>query len=120
MTDVKVPAHLQPYVHALGEDLAIRFFLRFGGAPLYLAGRPQDRSQLIEFMSAEHVAALAKALGPGHIFRVPINREWIANRLSAKGWKTLAIARELHVTDVTVRKWLKPKDQRQLSFFSKL
>jgi hypothetical protein len=115
-----VPANLRPYVDALGEDLAIKFFLRFGGAPLYIAERPQLRSDLVACIGAEMVVALARSTGGGHISRVPIAKEWIANRLSAKRWSVLAIARELHVTDVTVRKWLKPLEGRQLSFFSKL
>jgi hypothetical protein len=113
-----VPANLRPYVDALGEELAIKFFLRFGGAPLYIAERPQLLSDLVGCIGVEMVVALARTVGPGHISRVPINRQWIAHRLKANGRSILAIARELHVTDVTVRKWLTPSDARQLSLFS--
>jgi hypothetical protein len=117
---METPANLLPYIEILGEDLAIRFFLKFGGAPVYVAGRPQADSELAECVGAEMVAALAKAFGPGQIYRVPINREWIAQRLRARQWSVLAIAREMHVTDVTVRRWLKPVDKRQLTFFDRL
>lgn len=115
---MKVPAQIQPYVDALGEHKAIQFLMRFGGAPLYLPNNPTAASQLRDFVSPSEMAALVKALGAGHISRVPVAREWLVNVLFERGMSKLAIARELHITDVTVRRLLKPRDQRQLSFFA--
>ncbi|MGY5789073.1 hypothetical protein ACXHXM_02080 len=116
----KVPAHLQPYVFVLGEELAIQFFLQFGGAQIYLSDRPQSGSGPAQLIGVDNVKALARKLGSGHIFRVPLAKEWTASRLFAKGWKIQAIAREVRATDVTVRKWLTPRDQRQLTLFDQL
>ncbi|TBB88274.1 hypothetical protein ELH41_16215 [Rhizobium ruizarguesonis] len=113
----KIPAHLEPYVLALGEDKAIEFFLRFGGAQIYLSENPQPSSEAAQVIGIEGVRALARALRSGHILRVPLAKEWTANRLKAKGWKVQAIARELRATDVTVRKWLKAREDRQLTLF---
>ena len=38
--------------------------------------------------------------------RVPLAKPWIAAVLRASGASTAKIARTLHVTDVTVRRWL--------------
>lgn len=116
----KVPAHLSAYVSVLGEDLAIQFFLEFGGAQIYLSDRPQPSGSPAQLIGVDNVKALASKLGSGHIFRVPLAKEWTASRLFAKGWKIQAIARELRATDVTVRKWLKPRQERQLTLFDHL
>ncbi|MEO1987577.1 MAG: hypothetical protein ABGX47_13190 [Martelella sp.] len=112
-----IPANLEPYVEVLGQDLAIDFFLSFGGAPVYLSVRPQAGSDLSQVIGQEKVKALAETLGVGHLYRVPINRRWLARAMKAKGYSVLAIARALHVSDVTVRSYLKDEDKRQLSFF---
>lgn len=112
-----IPANLEPYVDVLGETLAITFFLKFGGAPVYLSENPQGGSDLSQAIGPDKVKALAERLGVGHLYRVPINRKWLARTMKANGWSVLAIARELHVSDVTVRSYLKADDKRQLSFF---
>ncbi|MAM10133.1 MAG: hypothetical protein CML23_06655 [Rhizobiaceae bacterium] len=112
-----IPANLEPYVEVLGEELAITFFLSFGGAPAYLSENPRSGSDLSQVIGPEKVKALAETLGVGQLYRVPINKAWIAQRLKARGWSVLAIARELHVSDVTVRSYLRSADRRQLSLF---
>ncbi len=112
-----VPANLRAFVEVLGDDLVIPFFLRFGGGPLYLSERPGGKGALEDLVGADRVRALAERFGKGHLYRVPINRPWLARRMKADGWSVLAIAREMHVTDVTVRSWLRGRDGRQLRLF---
>jgi hypothetical protein len=112
-----IPANLEPYVAVLGEELAITFFLKFGGASAYLSENPRAGSDLSQVIGTEKVKALAETLGVGHLYRVPINRRWLARALKARGYSVLSIARELHVSDVTIRSYLKDEDKRQLSFF---
>lgn len=101
-----VPANLRPFTEVLGEELAVSFFLKFGGAPLYLSENPTADGQLATVVGPDNVRALTERLGAGQLPRVPINRRWLARRMHGAGWSVLAIAREMHVTDVTVRGWL--------------
>lgn len=114
MTGLKIPAHLQPYIEALGEDLGIEFLLSFGGSYVYLSERPQARSPIVELLGDQQSIALAKRIGTGSL-RVPVGKPFIARHFRAKGWTVNAIARKLHVTDVTVRSWTKQSTGHQLS-----
>ena len=120
----KPPAHLAPFVHALGVDLAIRFLLRFGGAEMYIAASPSSRSLLVREFGEEAAAKIAAACArlPR---RIPLGKEWIAEVWAYEGLATAEIARRLHVTDVTIRNWrakapwrgikrAAPQDNRQL------
>ncbi|RWR26825.1 helix-turn-helix domain-containing protein [Sinirhodobacter populi] len=104
--DPRPPAHVAHYVEALGRDRAIRFLLEFGGAELYIATAPKGRSRLSEVIGLDGAAALA---GIAHLLpkRVPTAKPWIAQCLRVDGLNVAAIARLLHVSDVSVRKWLK-------------
>lgn len=102
---VPVPAHVQPFVDALGEDEAMRFLLNFGGAEVYWATVPKTRSDVVKVMGREAALALA-AVNERLPKRVPTAKPWLAKRLKSKGLTHAAIARELHTTDVTVRKYL--------------
>lgn len=116
------PAHLLPYVRVLGEDLAVQFLLRFGGAELYLPVNPKGRSAVAQLVGIERTAALAQAHLPR---RVPTARPWIARVLQARGLPVAEIARTLHASDVSVRKWVAAApdaaapqpDPRQLPLF---
>jgi hypothetical protein len=115
---IKVPAHIQPYIETLGEELGIRFLLAFGGSYAYLSDRPQERSPVTQLVGAEAHAKLAGRLGAGSL-RVPLAKPFIARSFKAKGWTVNAIARELHSSDVAIRGWLKD-DSRQMSFLNTL
>lgn len=105
-TAVYPPAHIAPYVEVLGTDMAIEFLLTFGGAELYLAANPKGRSRLAQLVGRERASALAQAAE--HLpRRVPTAKPWVAAVLKSKGLPVAEIARRLHVTDVTVRAWLK-------------
>ena len=109
MTDVpqplypRPPAHVAPFVEVLGVDLAIEYFIEFGGTPVYLAKNPAGRSEVEALIGAEAVRALRD-----HPYqlpaRCPLPKKWMAQVLYAKGLPVLQIARKLKTTDVAVRR----------------
>ncbi|SOC19551.1 hypothetical protein [Rhodobacter maris] len=116
------PAHVEPYVRALGIDAALDFLLAFGGADLYIPATPNGRSRLVAEIGregAERLAAIAHTLPK----RVPTAKPWIAQVLASRGLPKADIARKLHSSDVSVRRWLSghhsPRDEndRQLRLF---
>ena len=74
----QVPAHLTPFVRALGLEVAVQVFLEFGGAPLYLAETPNHSSALVAAIGRENVLKLTAEIGVGHFSRVPIDRKFLA------------------------------------------
>lgn len=119
------PAHVAPYVAALGLDRAVAFLLAFGGAEIYLADRPQARSQVAAVVGADGAAALASRLGRGSL-RIPTAKPWIAAVRRHQGRSVAEIARELHASDVAVRGWLKRqsaegagRERRQMDLFDR-
>lgn len=115
MTDRPIPAHVRPYVAALGEEGAVRFFLSLGGALAYLSENPQSNSQVVRLVGRDGAVALARQVGAGPV-RVPTAKPFIAAHFEAKGENRQQIARRLHVSDVTVRRWLN-RDPDQLRLF---
>jgi len=112
----RCPAHIATYIEVLGQELAVDFFLAFGGSEIYFSDRPRS-SMVLELTGAEKAAILAKALGHGYV-RVPIPKPWIAEVLMSKGLSKAAIARQLHVDQTTVRRWLSGSSEKnQLSLF---
>ena len=102
----RVPAHLQPYVDALGEADAIRFLLAFGGAELYVPRDPKGQSRVARELGID-VARRLSEVADRLPRRVPTAKPWIARHLSAtRGLPVAEIARILHTSDVTVRKYL--------------
>lgn len=99
------PAHIEAYVEILGPELAFEFLMEFGGAELYLAAAPK-RSRLAHTIGVDKAAALAEQAYrlPA---RVPVAKRWLAQVLKSKGLSNAEIARKMHVTDVTVRAYLK-------------
>ena len=116
MTDLKVPAHLQPYVNSLGLEKAVAFLLAFGGSYIYLSENPPDRSPVALQVGAAEAALLARTIGTGSI-RVPTGKPFLAAVFRSKRYTVNQIARELHVTDVTVRNWFKDPDSKQMDLF---
>lgn len=111
------PAHVAPYVEVLGTELAIEYFLTFGGSVVYLPENPGGRSEVEQLVGAEKVRALRN-----HDYQIParcpIPKSWIAQVLAAKGLPVQKIARKLHVSDVSVRRYLNgAPDPRQPSLF---
>lgn len=115
------PPNVAVYVDILGTDDAVDFLLAFGGAELYHADDPKGGSQVAKIIGLQKARKLAAA-SPALKTRVPIPRQWIAQTLHAKGLPVAQIARTLHVTDVTARKYISgdktpPRDTRQISLF---
>lgn len=102
------PAHLSPYVEALGVDGAIALFLALGGSQIYLPRRSSNRTVAAQTIGADNVERLAAALGYGYI-KVPLARQWIAKALRAQGKSDNEIARLVRADVATVRRWLGPK-----------
>jgi hypothetical protein len=103
--DIPIPANAADYVDVLGIELAVRFLLHFGGAPLYFTPDPKGRSELAAVVGIAHSAGLGRRFGPDAP-RIPLAKPWIAAVLRASGAGTAQIARQLRVTDVTVARWL--------------
>ena len=108
MTIPRPPAHVQPFVEALGAELAVRFLLHFGGAELYIPRDPKGGSELAEVLGMPAARALS-ALADRTVLprRIPTAKPWIARYLKVCGGLSHArIARTLHAPDVSVRKWI--------------
>ncbi|SCB18346.1 hypothetical protein [Rhizobium lusitanum] len=117
MAEIRVPAHLQRYVTPLGIETAITFLMAFGGSYIYVSEHPQDRSDVVNVIGREATIALAKHIGAGG-FMCPTGKPFIAAHLKYnKGLNANEIARQLHTTHVTVRKWLKSAECSQLDLF---
>ncbi|CAN7257179.1 hypothetical protein [Brucella pseudogrignonensis] len=110
---IKVPANLAPFINTLGFDKGIEFLLRFGGATMYLPKKPQSsgRSMASSLLTAEEIIALSKALDLDYL-RIPVAKKFIATYLRSQNVSVSEIARKLHMTDVTVRGYLKAADQQ--------
>ncbi|AGH57990.1 hypothetical protein RHVG_00025 [Rhodovulum phage RS1] len=108
-TTPKPTAQLEPYVSALGTDLAITFLIAFGGAELYIPANPKGRSRIVEVIGRDGAEALA-TISDRLPRRVPLGKPWIAKVWYAKGLPKAEIARRLHTSDVSVRRWLAGQD----------
>ena len=71
------PAHIVPYVEALGEAKAIDFLTAFGGSALVLSGSATSRVRTV--LDEPEVARLRDTFG-SVITRVPLARAWVAQQ----------------------------------------
>lgn len=111
MTSTRPPAHIQPYVDILGVDGTVNFLMEFGGAELSIRSNPR-RGRLVEMLGREKAIALAGAAA--HLpRRIPLAKPWLAQQLRNKDLSVAEIARTLHVSDVSVRSYLKPSAPRK-------
>lgn len=102
-------AQVEPYVTALGPDLALKVILRFGGAELYISERPRSTSELAAVIGFDGVTKL-QAVRHRLQDRVPIANRWVARMMAWQGHSAAEIARRLRVTDLSVRRWLNKTD----------
>lgn len=109
---MKVPANLAPFINTLGFDKGIEFLLRFGGGAMYLPKKPQDgRSMASSLLTAEEIIALSQAIDRDYL-RIPVGKKFIAQYLRSQNVSVGEIARRLHMTDVTIRGYLKAAEQQ--------
>ncbi|OCC01737.1 hypothetical protein BA190_27640 [Labrys sp. WJW] len=121
---IPAPHFVETYIDAIGVEPTIQFLLKFGGGTIHLHSDPGPEGALAQAIGLENARALGQHLRRGHI-KVPVAKQWIARQLFAYGWKKSKIARRLHVTDETVRLYLKgfeqgsaePITSRQLDLF---
>ena len=100
------PAELRELYAVLGRAHTIRFLLTFGGAELYIATTPRPSSRVAQLVGMERAAQLG-AIRDRLPARVPLCKPWIARVMHADGASVSTIARTLHNTDTTVRRWLR-------------
>ncbi len=100
-------AQAAPYVEALGAELAVIFLMTYGGAELSLADDPKGHARHEALLGYEKAKALAAH--PRLQKRVPLAKRWLAAMLHWQGRSTAEIARQLRVSDVSVRRWLKER-----------
>lgn len=106
------PAHIEPYVTALGAERAVRFLLAFGGAYLYIAKEPTAAAMAVEVIGVDGLRALAEIRDRLQA-RVPTAKPWIAKYLhSVEGLSKADICRRLHASTPTVTRWLEDEGRR--------
>lgn len=114
MSDPRPPAQVEPFVRVLGTDDAIRFLMTFGGAEMYLPRSPKGRSRLAQAFGRDKAEALAAAAE--HLpRRIPLAKPWIARVWSSRGLPVAEIARRMHTSDVTVRRYLRAAEDGEPS-----
>lgn len=104
--DIPVPAQLRVFVDAIGVDRTVKLLLTFGGAPLYIGPKASAKSRVAREMGMDVARALS-AVYDKLPSRIPTQKPWLAKVQFSKGLPVLEIARKLHVTDKTVRLYLK-------------
>jgi len=103
-----IPAHVAPYVEAIGPDKAVALFLALGGSQVYLPLRSGADTPAAKAIGAESVERLAQAMGHGYI-KVPLARQWVAKSLRDDGVSDNKIASMIGADVATVRRWLGPR-----------
>ncbi len=100
------PAQIAPLVEVLGPELTVRFLLRFGGVELAIPSVPKGRSRLEALVGTDKVKALAKV---AHLLpaRVPLCNAWASAALFSQGMPVSEIARQVRISDVTVRNYVR-------------
>ncbi|MFN3721883.1 MAG: helix-turn-helix domain-containing protein [Paracoccaceae bacterium] len=102
----KPTAQVEPYVDAMGAELAVTFLLAFGGAELAIPDAPTGRTAH-ELLIGPDAAARLCAVKDRLQRRVPLAKAWLAAMLAWQGHSTAHIARTLRVSDTSVRRLLK-------------
>lgn len=99
-------AQVEPYVQALGPELAVTFLLTFGGAEMVVPEVPNGRSAHEKVIGPEAAVRLS-AVRHRLQRRVPLAKAWLAAMLDWQGHSQAQIARTLRTTDISVRRILK-------------
>jgi len=107
---LRVTAQVEPYVKALGPDLAVAFLLHYGGAELYIRTRPNAETEYAGLIGVDGARALASR-GDTMPRRVPLAKAWLTAMLVRQGHSVPEIARKLRISDVSVRRTRKARNR---------
>lgn len=109
------PAHLAPYVEAMGASEAVRFLMKHGGSALHISLFPRLSDSLVQDFGIDAARALATLAAAGKLPReVPLGKPWIARYLFLiESLPKAEIARKLHVSRPTVASYLPDPAQRK-------
>jgi hypothetical protein len=105
-------AQVEPYVRALGTELAMRFILTFGGSSTYIPVKAEEGSEVTALVGPEGTRALA-AIRDRLPARVPLAKGWLVQCLLAEGKTVNEIARTLRASDTGVRNMIRRWDARE-------
>lgn len=105
-------AQVEAYVKAMGPDLAVSFLLHFGGADLFIPKRPNAATAYVPLIGIEAARALGERADTLQK-RVPLAKDWLVAMLDWQGCTVAEIARELRISDVSVRAKLKTWRERE-------
>lgn len=101
-------AQVEPYVKALGPELAVIFLLHYGGAELFIRTRACDGAEYADLVGGDGARALAEHADKMQR-RVPLAKAWLTAMLDWQGYSVTEIARKLRVSDTSVRNMLKAR-----------
>lgn len=101
------PAHLDPFVVALGPRDAVRFLIAFAGCELYFAATPRGASAAAQFIGTERLRDLTARLGGEGAYEVPIPTVWLVHALKAEGKSVNDICSTLKRSRTMVQNCLK-------------
>jgi len=99
-------AQVEPYVKALGAELAVTFLLHYGGAELYIRKSKTAEAAYADLIGEDGARALAEHADMMQR-RVPLAKAWLTAMLDWQGYSATEIARRLRISDITVRGYLK-------------
>ncbi len=105
-------AQVEAYVRAMGPDLAVAFLLHFGGANLFIRKRPNATTAYVPLIGIKAARALGERADTLQR-RVPLAKDWLVAMLDWQGCTVAEIARELRISDVSVRAKLKTWRERE-------
>ena len=109
------PAHLDAYIEVLGPELAIRFLIEFGGAPMYFPNDPAGRSAAEQMIGAQRLRNLGARM-MAQKTEIPMPRNWLIRALHAEGRSVSQISRILKTTSSNVKRSLREAKQRPAPF----
>lgn len=101
------PAQVRALVDVVGVERAIDFILAEGGGYVTLGTSLRDDNAVVRRLGRADAERLAAKLRHPALWRVSLVKPWVAAMRSSQGRGVHEIAKELHVSDVAVRRWLK-------------
>ena len=104
MSAPSLPGVLAEIEAVAGREAALEIALAFGGTDIYVSARGAHARAVIDAVGAGAWAAIVARLG-GETVHVPLARRALVRHLSSQGVGTAEIARRLHITQRTARRY---------------